>query len=475
MTDFHARFRMFLAGGGRSRDRYRRAALAGTASVLSRGIGIVTLIAVVPLTLDYLGAERYGLWMTITSVMSFFALVNLGLDNSLLNALSDAHGRDDPNEAARLVSAAAIVLGGVALLGAALFALLYGAVDWGRVFNVTAPDARAEAGPALAAFVLCIAAAVPLGIVVQAQQGYQEGYVAAFWEGLGRLAALLAVVVVVAAEGGLVMLVLAMTGVPVVAVFLNGLDLFARRKPWLRPRLALFDWARARRLLGQGAMFFAITLTSGAAFWSDNIIAAHILGPEAVTQYAVPFRLFSVAAMLIAFFVSALWPAYGEALARGDGDWVVRTLRRTLWVSMGGTAVVSIFLVVFGDDILRVWVGDAVVAAPWLLPSLALWSIASAGWLAVSVFLNGTRQLRFELWVVLAMAVGAVGTKVVLTAGWGLPGIALGNVVGFVVFAGVPLSLCLPGIARRLRAGTLRPETAAALPAEIASPPGERL
>src|SRR5436190_24204717 len=90
-------FRAFDASTaeGRSMERYRRAALATFAAFGARGIQILTSIVTVPLTLHYLGLERYGMWMTISSTIAMFTFADLGIGNGLLNAIADAHGRRD--------------------------------------------------------------------------------------------------------------------------------------------------------------------------------------------------------------------------------------------------------------------------------------------------------------------------------------------------------------------------------------------
>ena len=50
----------------------------------------------VPLTVHYLGAERYGVWLTISSLLVWVALTDFGLaGNALVNVLSEAVGNDD--------------------------------------------------------------------------------------------------------------------------------------------------------------------------------------------------------------------------------------------------------------------------------------------------------------------------------------------------------------------------------------------
>ena len=45
---------------GQSQERYRRAALTALAALASKGLTMLTLLVSVPLTMGYLGAERFG-------------------------------------------------------------------------------------------------------------------------------------------------------------------------------------------------------------------------------------------------------------------------------------------------------------------------------------------------------------------------------------------------------------------------------
>jgi Na+-driven multidrug efflux pump len=70
----------------------------------------------VPLTVGYLGAERYGVWLTISSLLIWVALTDFGLaGNALVNVLSEALGNDDREAARHYVASAFWALVTIAL------------------------------------------------------------------------------------------------------------------------------------------------------------------------------------------------------------------------------------------------------------------------------------------------------------------------------------------------------------------------
>ena len=60
---------------------------------VARVLTLLVGIALVPLTLRYLGSERYGIWMTISATLALLNFVDFGLEDSLTNALGGAYGR----------------------------------------------------------------------------------------------------------------------------------------------------------------------------------------------------------------------------------------------------------------------------------------------------------------------------------------------------------------------------------------------
>ena len=74
---------------GRAKERHRRIVLSAIASAMAKIISITTALISVPLTLHYLGPERYGMWMTISSLAALLAFADLGIGNGMLNAIAD--------------------------------------------------------------------------------------------------------------------------------------------------------------------------------------------------------------------------------------------------------------------------------------------------------------------------------------------------------------------------------------------------
>jgi O-antigen/teichoic acid export membrane protein len=433
---------------GRAQERHRRVALSALASALAKIISVSTALISVPLTLHYLGPERYGLWMTISSLVAILAFADLGIGNGLLNAIAAAHGRDDRAAIRRDVSSGFCVLSAVALGMLVLFALAYPFVPWPTLFNVKTALAQQEVGPAVAVFVACFTLAIPVSIVQRVQMGLQRGFLASLWQCVSSLMGLVGVVIAIRQQAGLPWLVLAFMGAPLIASAVNSLLFFGRTEPLLAPGRAGVSKDAALHLLRAGGLFLVLQLVAAVAYASDNFIIAHLLGAPAVADYAVPERMFSFVTMVLAMVLAPLWPAYGEAIARGDAAWVRRTLRRSVTTAVAVSGVFSFTLVWIGPWLIDAWVGNAVTTSALLLLGLATWKTFEAGATALAAFLNGANIVRTQVAVSTATMILAVALKFMLVPRVGVAGVVWATAIAFGLCAAIPYCLLLPAILR---------------------------
>lgn len=435
---------------GRSQERLRRVAITAISSVFAKLIGIATTLITVPLTIGYLGEERYGLWMTISSVIALLAFADLGIGNGLLNSISEANGKDDRELARNYVSSTFFMLLFVSVILGSAFIIAYPYLPWARMFNITNADSIADAGPAVCVFIGCFLVNIPLGVVNRIQLGYQDGFANNIWTAVGNLLGLLSVLLVIYCRGTLCWLVLAMAGAPIMAAVLNGWRLFTYQRPWLMPTWSFATYTAARKILGLGALFFVLQFASAVAFSSDNIVTAQILGTAAVTQYSVHSRLFGIVPMILMMVLNPLWPAYSESIARGDISWVRRTLIRSLITSLVLSSLCSIIFIIGGPLMLKIWVGDKVCPVLALLLGLGVWTVMGTVGSALAMFLNGANVMRFQVIAALAMATMAVTLKIILTQRIGLPGVIWGTVIAYAIAVVIPSALVIPNTLRKL-------------------------
>ncbi|MGC1781923.1 MAG: oligosaccharide flippase family protein [Acidobacteriaceae bacterium] len=439
-----------LDPGERSAARHRRAVVTGITSGVSRAVRIGVALITVPLTLHYLGNERFGLWMTISSVLAMAGFADFGIGNGVLNTVSTAFGKDDWDGIRQAISSGIAVLTVIGALLLVFFFSIYRFVDWGNLFRATTVTARAEAGPAMLVFVVCFALNIPLDVVQRTQLGLQQGFLTNLWEIFSSVLILIGIVAVVHFRLSLAALVVAFAGAPVLGTWLNAAFFFGFSRRDLLPKWNLVSRQVIEKIASLGGLFFVLQLVAAVSYSADNFIIARILGVADVTIFSIPQRMFAVIATIVTMLMMPLWPAYGEAISRGDVHWVRQTLARTLLGVFAFTTVVSAAMLVFSNKLLLWWVGPSIHPPFLLMVGLAVWAVLSNCGNTLAMFLNGAGIVKFQVVVACVFGIGCLLAKIVLTRHYGIAGVPWATVITYAVLAALPYAFYIPRLFRQM-------------------------
>ncbi len=439
-----------------SLERQKRVAWTALTAAAAKAAALLVMLITVPLTLNYLGPERYGLWMAITGIVAWVGFADLGVGNGILNATARAYGKDDYVAIRKTMSNGLAILGVLGLTIAIIVVVSKPLVPWAAFFNVKTELAAREAGGAVVVLVLCLAIAMPLIAVQQVQLGVQQGFVSNTWQLFGSLVALGGVTLAIQLHAGLPWIVLAISGAPVFALLLNALYFSSRSGQALYPiamcpTLADLDKQKMSSLIKTGSLFFILQIASVVGYQSDNFIIARILGPEAVTEYAVAMKLFSLPPLLIGMFLTPLWPAYGEAAARGDMAWVRKAFKISVIASAAVSVPVTLGLIVFADPLIVMWIGPSVSPSSDLVVGMGVWSVMAVFGGCFAVLLNALHAVKFQVVTAVLMAVANVGLSIYLVSMIGTVGAILGSILATALFITFPYIFYIARILKSTR------------------------
>ncbi|MGC9225430.1 MAG: lipopolysaccharide biosynthesis protein, partial [Terracidiphilus sp.] len=119
-----------------SRRRYRSILTAVLSALLGKGTSLIVNAITIPLTVRYLGSESYGLWVTISSAVTMYIVLDIGIATTLTNLISEAFASRDRDLAATYATTAFWLVSGIAaLMGVAIW-LVWPWIHWGSLFHV---------------------------------------------------------------------------------------------------------------------------------------------------------------------------------------------------------------------------------------------------------------------------------------------------------------------------------------------------
>lgn len=436
-------------GERRARGIFRGTAIGLVARVIEVAVGIVS----VPLTISYLGAERYGAWITIVSTMAFLNFTDFGLAHSLTNALARADAGGGRHLGRSYVSSTLFMLSSIAVAILALGTIFAPRLADFLFPTVQSPAAHREIVVAIALALAIFAFNLPFLIIDRVLAAHQESVFGHLWHIAGSIANIAALLAVIWFRGGLGWLVLGCFGLRWLTSLASAVWLFAFKKPWLRPTLSGIDFSFARNLFSDGWKFFVINIGWMVNSQTDNMVIARYLGPAKVTPYAVTFTLFMAATLLQTIAYPSLWPAYTEAYARQDYGWIRRTLRSNFRFSLLTSLVVIVFLTIFGARIVRLWAGEAAVPSFSVIVWMGIWRLMLSTLLVGSCLLNATGHLKGMTIYGSATAILNLILSVLLVKPFGIAGVIAGTVLAFGLANYIPTFLEVGGVLRKIRVG----------------------
>jgi O-antigen/teichoic acid export membrane protein len=386
-------------------------------SLVAKACTAANLFVCVPFVLHALGPEQFGAWATLVSLVFFAGFLDFGFGNGTMNLVATAHGRGVSTEVGNILREGRRTLLWIALwLGVAVVVALP-LVPWYRLLGM--PEAMTASSRAAAAAVLfSVVLAVPLNLANRVQLGLGRGDRAFRWQAIGQLLTLAIVVVLAKANASLVVLTTATVATPLLASVANTLQLWRDPEMAVSPRQTHHNEI-AKRIRREGVMFFVLQLSAALAFSADLPLISALRGPTEAGTYAIVQRLFSIVPMGLALIWAPLWPIYRHALAAGDHDWVLRTLRRSLLFAVAIACAVALVLALGFGRMVEFWVHRPLAVSGVLVVGFASWCVIDAAGGAIATFLNAAGILRFQVVVSVILAIVTLMAKALVLQMYG--------------------------------------------------------
>ncbi|MGL4908611.1 MAG: lipopolysaccharide biosynthesis protein [Bacteroidales bacterium] len=394
-------------------------------SFIFKGLSILISLMLVPMTLKYLNASEYGVWLTLSSILTWINFFDIGLGNGLRNKLTEALTLNDHHKARIYVSTTFAILSIIMLAFFALFSVVNPFLDWSKILN-TAP----ETAVALSAVVIIVFAFFCLQFVFKTVGII---FIAAQKPALNDLLSVLGsalslgiiYLLTLCTQGSLYYVAFTFSLTPVIVFVITYFLIFYSKYKFLRPSLRFVKFKYSKDLMGLGLKFFIIQISCLLIFTTSNIIITQILGPEAVTTYNIAFKYFSIVTMAFTIIQSPMWNAYTEAWTRGDHLWIKNAVRRS--IQMWGLLVLStVVMVLCADWVYRLWIGTEITIPLSLSIGCGVYAIITNWTYIFHMFINGIGALFLQLISYLIATVIMIPLSIYLCKIYGIAGVMYG-------------------------------------------------
>lgn len=406
------------------------------ATFFIKGLSVIISLLYVPLTLNYLNPTRYGIWMTLTSIVAWMGIFDIGLGNGLRNKLTEALAVGDKEKAKKYVSTAYAMLSIIVVSVCILFFIANHWINWSLVLNTT--ETYGEELKILSLIVVTLfGLKFVLNIISTVFTADQRPAFGSIFEVIGSAIGLLIIwILTITNKTSLVTFGLAAMLTPVIVYFGASLFFYKYKYAYIRPSWNSIDLSHAKDLVGLGLQFFVIQIAVLVIFQTSNILIAQFFSPAEVTPYNIVFKYFSILTMVWGILMAPLWSAFTQALAQNDFEWIKKTiskLNKLMFIT-----VFIIFLMALGaKSIISIWTANQIIVNPIMVWIFALYTLISI-WNNIYAFLlNGINIIQIQIYTSIAAAILHIPIAFILVKHFkmGSEGVVLSMAISLSFFA----------------------------------------
>ncbi|WP_329804528.1 MATE family efflux transporter [Flavobacterium facile] len=366
-------------------------------SFVAKGLNVLVCFLLVPFTISILNNEKYGIWITIFSIVNWFNIMDIGLGNGFRNKFAETIANKNYSKGKEYVQ----TLYSSTFLISSIFLILFLCVnfylDWYKILNVN-PDISENLNTiVLVVFVLfCFQLVLKnISTILLAIQKTAFSNVLVL---LGNVISFLVIILInYFFKINLFIVAFVFMLSPIIVYFLATFIVFKEELKEYKPSFEIIPKRNSfNELMTLGLKFFLIQITSIIIFSSSSILITRLYGPSSVTSYNIAFQLFAAAQIVFTIIVTPFWTAFTDANSNEDYTWIKNSIKNLLklWIlfSIGVLVLWLISPIVF-----KIWIGNKVSIPFQLSFQFALYTILITGISIFSAFIAGIGKIQLTL------------------------------------------------------------------------------
>ncbi len=388
-----------------------------------RGVNILISFLYVPLLINTLSSYRYGIWLTITSIVAWMSLLDIGLGNGLRNRLTESIANNDKNESKYLISTA---YASISLLSV-FFMFLYFTItihfDWSLILNVPVAMRQEVTMLVNLVFVLFFVQFC-FSIINSVLMAFQKPAYSSLIMTLGQILSfgLVAFFVLVLRESKLFNLGLIISLSPLIILLFFTIYIFSYKYKEFAPGFAYIKFRYVKRILDLGLKFFILQIITIILFQTSNIIIAQNVGQVGVTEYNIAYKYIGFIYMVFTIIVTPYWSASTDAYTRGDFDWIRKSVKKlnSIWFLLAGIGICQL---IFSKLVYELWLGKT-VSANYITLSIALiYFLLLSRYIIYAYILNGMGKIYIQIIITTIVAIVYIPCTIYMAKYYGINGV----------------------------------------------------
>ena len=399
-----------------------------------KGGNMLINLALVPMIIGFVSVSDYGIWITISSIIAWFGISDIGFGHGLRNKFAESIAKGDKELARTYVSTTYIALSGFLVIIWSLFFITNYFLDWSIILNTNPSKANELSAVVLFVFTFFVLQFVfkLVSIVLTANQ--EPGKAAGFDFAANFLVLICIYILIKLHFKSSLMALAVITGsIQLFVYVLVSIYFYSKDLKDYRPSIAYFQIDKIRSLLGLGIKFFVVQISAIFVFQCTNLIITQQLGPDQVTIYNVAYKYFTIPMTVGLIIITPFWSAFTDAYSREDYDWMKKIYKKLFYLL--GVIILTLILFYFMADFLyKLWVGEKVIIPKEISFYMLLNIITSVSFSIFITIINGLGKLKVQLLTSAILSLFFIPLAIFLSSQNGLKGIIIANIFVNIIY-----------------------------------------
>ena len=403
-------------------------------AILIKGISILVSFLLVPLTLGYVDTHLYGIWITLSSIVIWLNIFDVGFNLGLKNKLCEAISKENMEKGKELVSTTYFIMSIIFIPLGVFIILLSHYIDWCSILNVE-KQYNEEIIATIIPLAIGFSCQMILNVILAILSSFQMVALSSLFNVIGNFLSLIVIFILTkTVPSSLPLLGWTLSMMPIVVLLIASVILFNGKFKRVSPSFHCIRKEYINDLFSLGYKFFLIQIQGIVLYQSANLIITNVESPDAVTTYNIAYKYITNGTMIFSIMLNPLWPAFTEAYTKKDFLWMNQMYQKMVKVYFL-FALLTTLMVIASPLVYKIWVGDKVYV-PWTVTiTLGLYMIINS-WDTLQVSLiNGIGTIALQMRVVLIGLFFHIPLAFYLGKLFGICGVILSMIVINIIYA----------------------------------------
>jgi O-antigen/teichoic acid export membrane protein len=398
-----------------------------TFSFLLKAYSVLINIIYLPLLVNHLEKEIYGVWVTIISIVSWSSLLDLGFGNGLKNKLGESLALKNFTKAREQVSTTYFYLLSIFSSVLIILVIINYCLDWNKILNTNVISNREL--QSLCTIVICaLCVRFVLQLINTVLVADQKAFFPNFTEILSNTMSLIMIIVLMLLNNhSVILFALAISFVPILLFLFISFYLYNGKYRYLKPGFQYVRKNQFKSILSLSWKFFFIQISLILIGSVTNFLISHYLGPSYIPEYDFTFKLFNFVILPYTIAFQATFPSYVNAFSLNDTRWIRRSVK--MQVSATFLSILPIImLAVFAKPIVLFWSrGTVSISNNLLIVLMAIYAFVIIWNNTYGVILGAFSKIRLSMMLTVISATLNIPISIfLLNRGYGLISILIG-------------------------------------------------